>query len=208
MGLGARGDREVEPRRFVGAALKAVAGPGASLLPSEEAGGPPRLIVADVTGGVWLFAADRSGPPLRRWQTGGGSIIPAGRPSSAFVVQGGPGGVSVAYVVDGKAAAGIDPNRKDPLWAAKTGEDAGSTLVGAPQPAGDHRWVVTDLAGRVVLLDGTTGAAAAGLSVGLPGAVPAAASGVAAGAALTPLSDGSAVVIELPKKDAAPPKKE
>ena len=64
---------------------------------------------------------------------------------------------------------------------------------------------MTDLAGRVVVLDGTTGAVLATQAVGLPGAVPAAASGVAANTALTPLSDGSAVVIELPTRD--PPKK-
>ena len=57
-----------------------------------------------------------------------------------------------AYTVDGKLASAIDPNSDDALWAAKTGEDAASALVGAPQPAGDDRWVLTDLAGRVVVV--------------------------------------------------------
>ena len=184
---------------------EAVTGPGV-LIPAAEAGAAPRLVVADASGGVWLFAADRTGAPLRRWRPGGGSVIPAGRPSSGFAVQAAePGRVVVAYVVDGRAAAAVNPDREDPLWAARTGEDAAGAIVGAPQPAGDNRWVVTDLAGRVVVLDGTTGAVLATQAVGLPGAVPAAASGVAANSALTPLSDGSAVVIELPKRE--PPKK-
>jgi hypothetical protein len=185
---------------------EAVAGPGIALPPAEP-GGTPRFIVADTTGGVWMFAADRTGPPLRRWRPGGGSVIPAGKPSSGFTAQpAGPGSLGVAFVADGKAAAAVDPNREDPLWAVRTGEDAGATIVGAPQPAGANRWVVTDLAGRVVVLDGTTGAVVAAQTVGLPGAVPAAASGVAVNSALTPLSDGSAVVIELPKPPE--PKKE
>ena len=181
---------------------EAVAGPGV-LVPPAEPGGPPRLVVADTSGGVWMLAADRGGPHLRRWR---GGIIPAGRPSSGFAMQTAePGRVVVAYVVDGKAVAAINPDREDPLWATPTGEDVASAIVGAPQPAGDNRWVVSDLAGRVMVLDGTTGEVLATQTVGLPGAVPAAASGVAANNALTPLSDGSAVVIELPKRE--PPKK-
>ena len=178
-----------------------VAGAGV-VMPPAEAGGPPRLMVADITGGVWLFAANRDGQPLRRWRTGGGSVIPAGRPSSAFVAQlTDPTRVTVAYVVDGNTAAAIDPERDEPLWAARTGDGVGGVIVGAPQPAGGNRWVVTDLAGRVVVRDGITGHAVATRSVGLPGAVPATASGVAATTALTPLSDGSAVLVELPKKE-------
>ncbi|QJW93567.1 hypothetical protein FTUN_1074 [Frigoriglobus tundricola] len=161
-----------------------------------------------MTGGVWLFAADRVGPPLRRWQSAGGA--PASKPSSGFAVQADEsGGLVVTYAVDGKAVAAVGPNQKDLLWTQSTGEDAASVIVGAPQPAGENRWVVTDLAGRVLVLDGTTGKPLAAQSVGLPGAVPAAASGVAANSALTVLSDGSAVVSELPKREpAAPPKKE
>jgi len=185
---------------------EAVAGPGV-LVPPADAGGPARIIVADITGGVWMFAADRAAPHLRRWR-GGGGAIPAGRPSSGFAVQPAePGRVVVVYAVDGKAVAAIDPDREDPLWAVPLGEDAANAAVGTPQPAGDNRWVVTDLAGRVLVLDRSTGAVLAVQAVGLPGAVPAAASGVGANSALTPLSDGSAVVIELPKREAPAPKK-
>ncbi len=178
----------------------AVAGPGV-VVPPAEPGGPPRLIVADVSGSVWMFAADKAGQHLRRWKAGGESAIPAGRPSSAFAAQ--PldaTRAAVAYTVDGKSAVAIDPNREEPLWAVRTSDDASVTVVGVPQPAGDNRWVVTDLAGRVLLIDGTSGAVVATQAAGLPGAVPTAASAVAGSAALTPLSDGSAVVIELPKK--------
>jgi len=184
---------------------EAVAGPGV-FVPPTGAGGPPRLLVADVTGGVWLFAADRVGPPLRRWQSAGGT--PASKPSSGFAVQAAAsGGLVATYTVDGKAVAAVGPDQKDLLWTESIGEDA--VIVGAPQPAGENRWVVTDLAGRVLVLDGATGKPLATHSVGLPGAVPAAASGVAANSALTVLSDGSAVVSELPNREpAAPPKKE
>ncbi len=178
-----------------------IAGTGV-LLPAGAGGDGPRLAVADTSGSVWLFAADRTGPFLKRWKPGGeGAVaIPAGRPGSTLMAQPGTGRVIVAYTIDGKAVAAVNPGADEPLWVARTGEDVGAALVGAPQPAGEDRWLLTDLAGRVVLIDGAKGAVLAAQSVGLPGAVPAAPSGVAAGAALTPLSDGSAVVIELPKK--------
>lgn len=176
---------------------EAVAGPG--VVVPGEAGGAPRLIVGDVSGSLWMFASDKPGGALRRWKAGG-ALIPAGKQSSALVVQPGEANkVSVAYVVDGKAAAVIDPDREEPLWAVPISEEAGITAVGAPQPAGANRWVVTDLAGRVLLLDGATGAVLDAKPAGLPGAVPAAASGVAGDTALAPLSDGSAVVIDLKK---------
>ncbi|MDY3562057.1 PQQ-binding-like beta-propeller repeat protein [Gemmata sp. JC673] len=176
---------------------EAVAGPGA-VVPGE-ADGPPRLIVGDVSGSVWMFASDKSGAPLRRWRAGG-ARLPAGKLSSGLAVQTGEGNrAAVAYVVDGKAVGAIDPDRDEPLWTVPLSEDASGTPVGDPQPAGANRWVVTDLAGRVRVLDGATGAALDTKSVGLPGAVPAAASGVAGGTALVPLSDGSAALIELKK---------
>lgn len=177
---------------------EAVAGPGV-VIPAAEAGGSPRVLVADVSGGVWMFAADKAGTPLRRWRAGG-TALPAGKLSSGFAVQvGEENKVAVSYVVGGRAVAALDPDREEPLWVTPVSEDAGITVVGAPQPAGAGRWVATDLAGRVLLFDGATGAVLDTKTAGLPGAVPAAASGVTAGTALTPLSDGSAVVLELKK---------
>lgn len=167
-------------------------------VPPAAAGDPPRFAVADASGSVWVYAADRPGNALKRWKAGEGSVIPLGKPG-ALVVQVGKG-AAVVYAVDGKTAVGIDPSAADALWKANTGEDAAAVLVGTPQPAGDDRWLLTDLAGRVVLIDGTTGGVLSTQSAGLPGAVPAAPSGVAGVSALAVLSDGSAVVIELPKK--------
>jgi hypothetical protein len=179
--------------------LRDVAGWSGVVVQPAEPGGVPRLVVADASGSVWLFAADKPGQELRRWRPGGKSILPVGKPSSGVSAQpAGAGRVVAAYTVDGKFAAAIDPDGEDPLWAIRTGTDPASILVGSPQPAGANRWILTDLAGRVVLVDGTTGTILARQSVGLPGAVPSAPSGVAANSTLTPLSDGSAVLLELP----------
>ncbi len=172
-----------------------VVGVGAAL-PPAGAGDPPRLAVADVTGSVWLYAADRSAAPLKRWKAGENGV-PPGKPGSALVAAGGKG--AFAYVVDGKLVVGVDADAADALWVAKTGEDASAVLVGTPQSTGDG-WLLTDLAGRVLLVSGADGTTVSAHSVGLPGAVPASPSAAAGGTALAPLSDGSAVVIELPKK--------
>ncbi|MBN9122669.1 MAG: hypothetical protein J0I06_26570, partial [Planctomycetes bacterium] len=135
-------------------------------LPPAAAGEPPRLAVADASGSVWLYASDRAGPHLRRWSPGEGGI-PPGRPSSALVAQSGAGRQVVVYAVDGKTAVALDPDARDALWTRSV-DDAAGALVGAPQPAGDDRWVLTDLTGRVVVLDGATGGVLAVQSVGLP----------------------------------------
>jgi hypothetical protein len=164
------------------------------------------VVIADASGSAWLFAADKGGTHLRRWKPGDMSPIPVGKPSSGVAAQSaGPMGSVAVYTVDGKAAVAIDPERDVALWTAHTGDDITNTLVGAPQPAGENRWVITDLSGRVLVLDGSTGKPLARLSIGLPGAVPSAASAVAGGTALTLLSDGSAVVGELPKLAPPPP---
>ena len=169
-----------------------VAGAGVAVAP--EGDGPPRVLFADASGGVWAFAADRAGPPLRRWSAG--EAVPAGKPSAALVSNGDAAKPAVALVIDGKTVVALDPNRKDALWPMPPSDLA---VVGAPQAVAGDRWVVTDLTGRVLVLDGATGAALETKSVGLPGAVPASASGASADLALAPLTDGSVVVIELPK---------
>jgi outer membrane protein assembly factor BamB len=168
------------------------AGAGAAVPP--EGDGPPRVLFADAGGGVWAFAADRAGPPLRRWQAG--EALPAGRPSAALARNLDASKPAIALVLDGKTVVALDPNRKEALWPTPPTDLA---VVGAPQPAAGNRWIVTDLTGRVLVLDGATGAALDAKAVGLPGAVPAGASGASAELALTPLTDGSVVVIELPK---------
>jgi len=161
-------------------------------------GRPARLLIAEATGGVWLFPADRGGPASRSWLPGRTVSLPGGRV--------GPFGVSAAgrvcYAVEGKAdertaarwLVSLDADRADPAWVAEVAEPA----VGAPVPLPDGRWLVTDRAGGVTARASDTGRAVGEASVGLPGAIPVGA-GVPAGAAvLVPLTDGSAAVVPLP----------
>jgi hypothetical protein len=176
------------------------AGPGV-VLPAANAAEPPRLLIADVSGTVWLFPADRGGQRIRQWRPGGG--LPAGKPTSPFAVQlDGAGRTVVAYTVEDRSAVCLDPESDLPKWVVRTGEDVEGRLVGAPQPVGDGRWLVTDLGGRVTIFD-AGGAKVATLPVGLPGVVPAVAPGIVGRAAVVPLSDGSSVLLPLPS--AAPP---
>jgi hypothetical protein len=140
---------------------------------------------------------------MRRWKPGGG--VPVGPPTSPLVLQPDAGGrLLVAYSVANRFLVCIDPDRDVHLWAAR--EEADSLLVGAPQPTGSGQWLTADLAGRVALFDGMSGKPVSSLAIGLPGAVPAAAASLLGGAVLTPLSDGSAVVLSLPAApEVAPP---
>ncbi len=176
-------------------------GPGVRL-PPVAAGEPARVMVADVTGGVWLYA-ERGGPPLRRWRPGQNGV-PAGKPTSPLAVQPAGSGWAVAYTVGDKAVVCLDPDKEAPRWVAA--EEADGVLVGAPQPAGGGRWLATGLDGRVKVID--AGGSAGVLSAGLSGAVPAAAAGPAGGAVLLPLSDGSAVVLPAPEQIPEPKPKE
>ncbi|MCE9563110.1 MAG: PQQ-binding-like beta-propeller repeat protein [Planctomycetes bacterium] len=175
------------------------AGPGIVLpaLPGES----PRLLLADVTGSVLMFAADRPGQSVRRWRPSGG--LPAGKPTSPFVVQTDTmNRLVVTYTVENKFLVCLDPEREHPRWAKKIGEEVDATLVGAPRAAGGGRWYVSDLGGRVTLLD-PEGETHEVLKIGLPGVVPAVAVGsVGGGSVLVPLSDGSTVLLTF---TAAPP---
>ncbi len=164
------------------------------VLPPLAAGDAPRLLLADVTGGVWLYETNRTSQSLRRWRPGNG--LPGGKPSSPFIVQADAmNRLVVTYTVENKFLVCIDPGHDAPRWAKKVGEEADATLVGPPQPAGAGRWLVSDLGGRVTLFD-AEGEKAGVLPIGLPGVVPAVAAGsVGGGGVLASLSDGSAVVL-------------
>lgn len=181
------------------------AGPG-TLLPLAAPGEPGRVMLADVTGSVWLYPADRGGAPIRRWSPGAG--LPAGKPTSPFVVQAVAGRTTVAYTVDNRVLVCLDPNQNAPKWSVRVGEESDAVLVGPPQPAAG-RWLTTDLAGRVTAFDGEGGKPAGSLALGLPGAVPAAPAGTLGGeSVLAPVSDGSAVVLTLAAAPAPDAKKE
>jgi hypothetical protein len=178
------------------------AGPGV-VIPPLTVGDSPRVLIADVAGSVWLYA-DRGGPPLKRWKPGDG--LPAGEPTSPLVIQTDAGGRHVvAYTVKRKFLVCIDPDQHLPKMAVQPSDDPDALLVGSPQPAGRGRWLVTDLAGRLTLVD-AEGMKVTALAVGLHGVVPAKAAGLLGEtAALAALSDGSAVVLTLPGPPAMPP---
>ena len=160
-------------------------------------GGAPRVLAADVTGSVWMYDTSRGGTPLRRWRAGGASPIPSGRPTSPIALGTDANGkFVVSYVVENTTAVCVAPDKDVPLWVAKTGDDVGSTLVGAPRQIGDGRWLIADLSGKVRVLDGGTGQVVATGTVSLPGVVPSASgSQIDPARMLVPLSDGSAVVV-------------
>jgi hypothetical protein len=122
--------------------------------------------------------------------------------SYGFAVETDPAGRQLAaYAVDGKHIVCLDLDADQPRWVIATGDDPGRAVVGSPHPMSDGRWLVTDLSGRVSVLDADTGRATISREVGLPGAV-AQTPGVPVddGRVLVPLSDGSAAVVELQEK--------
>jgi outer membrane protein assembly factor BamB len=162
-------------------------------------GQQPSLLVADVTGAVWLFPADRGGPAARQWVPGRTVSIPAGTIADSLVTRTDANGDRLAiYAVDGKRVVCLDLDRSEPKWVVVLGDDAGRTLVGTPQAIGKD-WLVTDLAGRVTVLNGETGETVTSREVALPGVVPAEpALAIDESRVLVPLSDGSAVVLPFP----------
>jgi hypothetical protein len=172
------------------------------LLPTADGGGFARLLVADITGSVWMYDLAKSGPPVRRWRAGVGPV-PTGRPTSPMSLsKDGNGRSIVTYVVENRTAVCFAPDKDVPLWIAKTGEDVGSSLVGPPRPISDGQWLISDLSGKVRSLDGASGQSVAAGDVALPGVVPAASgSQIEKLRMLIPLSDGSAVVVPVGGKN-------
>ena len=116
----------------------------------------------------------------------------------------------VVFSVDQKRLVCLNADQDDLRWATAPRDEL-SRVVGLPQPVGEDRWLVTDLAGQVAIVDGETGQTGATKEVGLPGTVPeAAAVMVGEGRAIVPLSDGSVSVVEFPSPApaAAPKEKE
>jgi len=175
------------------------------LLPSTG-GRPARLLVADTTGGVWLYGV-RGGEPIRQWLPGRTASLPSGKIAGFTARVDAAGRYMVVFTVDQKRLVCINADQDDLRWAAGNWED--SRVVGLPQPVGADRWLLTDLAGRVAIFDGESGLSVATKEVGLPGAVPeAAAVMVGEGRAIVPLSDGSVSVVEFAAPAPALPPKE
>ncbi|MCS6864315.1 MAG: PQQ-binding-like beta-propeller repeat protein [Gemmataceae bacterium] len=177
------------------------------VLPPAEVGSPPRWLVADSSGTVWLFAADRAAGPLRCWRPGADSGLPPGPPTSRFAILPTEMKPLVAYVVDDKAVVAIDPEFDQVAWMATMGDAPTDRLLGTPQPIrGGQYCAVTDLGGNIRILNAVTGAEVAKPSVGIRGAVPVTAGVINGNTVLTLLTDGSATVIELPPLAAPAPK--
>lgn len=182
-------------------------------LPPTPAGAPARLLVADVTGSVWLFQADRGGNHTRRWSPG--VALPPGRLLGRFAFQAAADGKQrVVFAMDREKAGepqhvvAIDVEVDTALWTAQvSADDVNREIVGSPQPAEGGKWLVTDQVGRLSVLDPQTGKAVVAKDVGLPGSFPSM-SAVTAGKdrVLCPLSDGSAAVVSLADAPAEPPK--
>ena len=178
------------------------------LLPSVG-GRPARLLVADTTGGVWLYGL-RGGEPLRQWLPGRTASLPGGKITGFATRTDAAGRQMVVFSVDQKRLVCLNADQDDLRWATAPRDEL-SRVVGLPQPVGEDRWLVTDLAGQVAIVDGETGQTGATKEVGLPGTVPeAAAVMVGEGRAIVPLSDGSVSVVEFPSPApaAAPKEKE
>ena len=175
----------------------------APLVLPAASGKPARLLVADATGGIWLYALDRGDSPLRRWIPGKTLALPGGKVSPQFGLQTDSSGRQLAaYTVNEKRIVCLDVDADDPRWVAALKDEAASKIVGTPSSAGEGRWLVTDLGGRVAILNADSGVPVFTREVGLPGAVPATA-GVPLGEnrVLVPLSDGSAAIVDLTPDD-------
>jgi hypothetical protein len=163
-------------------------------------------MVSDASGSIWLYPNDRAVQPvlIRRWQPG--KELPAGRPTSPLVLQLDENRKPVvAYTVDDKYVVCIDPEQAAVVKTWQTREDDEGTLVGSPQPMGHGKWVVTDLGGRVTMFETRSEKPPVSADVGLAGAVPAVAgTSLNSTSLLTPLLDGSTVVLPVPVAEPAP----
>jgi len=166
-------------------------------------GSASHFLLADTTGNVWLYAADRIDASQRRWRPG--SALPLGQPTSAFsLTTDAQGRWRVTYSVANRLVVCLDPLQDAPLWVYRPADEPTAALVGPPLPLPDGDWLTVDLSGRITRLAGKTGQALATTSLQLPGIFPVAAPCLTPGQdVLLPLSDGSFVLHPLP----APPTK-
>ena len=158
------GNHQVTRWRWVGGTdCKAVAGPWAlrekiSFTPVivPISANERRLFVADVGGNVWMYDADLAGEPLRRWRAAKDdpeNAIPAGKPSTGFVVSTGPAGIVVCYSVENRHIVAVSPGSAKAVWVVRR-LGASDTLGAVSLPNG---FLFTDAAGIVTAYDPTTG---------------------------------------------------
>ncbi len=137
------------------------------LIPPPSGSGPARLLVADASGSVSLYPNDRGGAVVKRWLPGS-ELIPAGKPTSALMMQlDGNNKPVVAYTIDDKYLVCLDLEKDKTRWVVPMGDDVEGTLVGAPQAVGGGRWAVTDLGGRVAIYDSSAGKPVGSVAIGV-----------------------------------------
>ena len=91
----------------------------APLVLPAAAGKPARMLVADATGGIWLYALDRVDTLLLRWIPGVAAALPNGKLTSNFAVQTDVTGRQLAaYVVNGRKVVCLDLDADQPRWVA------------------------------------------------------------------------------------------
>jgi hypothetical protein len=168
------------------------------ILPAA-AGKPARMLVADSTGSITLFGLDRSDNLIRRWVPGVTAALPNGSVSPNFGLQTDAAGRTLAaYTVKAKQVVCLDLDADEPRWITPPSEES---LVGSPVALGEGKWLITDLGGRVSVLNAETGQPIITREAGLAGAIPeTAAVPLGANRVLIPLSDGSAALIDLVEK--------
>jgi outer membrane protein assembly factor BamB len=119
--------------------------------PSER-----RLFVADPAGNVWMYDGDAVGEPVRRWRTSKDdpeNAIPAGRPTTGFLVGKGPAGLVVTYSVENRHLVAVAPGSDKPVWVVRRLGAADTLGIVAHGAA----FLVTDIAGGIVAYDQITG---------------------------------------------------
>jgi outer membrane protein assembly factor BamB len=162
---------------------------GVPVILPVAAGNLPRIAAADAGGVVTLIGVRGDGTMevKRTWDL-------KGKVPSGVFVRTLPGGQArLSCVVDRERLVWLDPGRDDPEWEYS----APAAIIGQPQMAG-RDLIVVDQSGLVGALDVATGKPQ-GSGYTLPGSVAPTAGVAPFGAkrALLPLSDGTALLLDL-----------
>jgi outer membrane protein assembly factor BamB len=152
------------------------------LLPVPAGGADPYLCVGDENGTLYLLSTTTLAP-VRHWRLGG--KITAG----PFLR-----GDRIGCVIDDRRLVWLDPAADGPLWEYQSE----SQIIGEPQQQ-DNLILVTEAAGAFTWLDAATGAVRGRSKPRLRVAPTTAAVFLAAGRALAPLSDGTLLLLSMPK---------
>ena len=164
------------------------------------ADGNLQFAIADVTGTIFLYNADRPADPVRRWRGSEKGPIPVGKPTNQLAVVTTEGQARIVYTVANLHMVALDPTQAEPAWVKAdlankdVGELTGWTVAGS-------QVVVTDPTGRVLVFDAASGkllmnrVTPPGQSIAISPAIS-----VNATEAITITADGTGAVIPLQAK--------